>query len=657
MKAWQILILFPVLRLCSLPLPAQRDTLHLQEVKVVGSQPQGPLPVSDRLVSVVSDTLLRGMPVMSLQEALLAVPGVDIRQRGPEGVQADLSLRGGTFDQVLVMIDGIKVSDPQTGHHDLNVPVPLSAITSVEVLKGGASRLLGPDAFAGAVNLVTALPQTSFLSTDVTFGQHGYYNAGIDGGGRTGLFSVSASLRHSASAGYRENTDFAITQMFLRGHYGNDRTSLDLLGGWLDKGFGANGFYSPAFPDQYERYRSGLGALRFTSGRRIRYEQSVYWRRGRDEFRLFRNRDEAPSWYKEHNYHRTDITGTELKVLVPERFGRTTVGLEVRQEAILSNVLGEPSADSVPVHGAEGVWYDHRKRRNIFSLYADQRIHTGPFSASAGALLNRTGDYDWKLYGGLDMGYRVGQRWRFFAAINQSLRYPTFTELYYHSPVNRGNAALLPEEALTAEAGIRKEGMVLAGKAGLFYRRGSQLIDWIRITDTLPWLAMNHTRMNTLGAEFSGQLDIAAWRSNPAYWLLEIRFSYAFATADKESNGYLSKYAMDYLHHQAALQIRNRLPGGIEATWQFILRDRAGSYQSYPSAVITPYKPYFLANVRISYHIWMMRLFVDISNIFNTSYVDIGNLPMPGIWVKGGVKLKLEAPRPTGEARSSNDER
>ncbi len=570
------------------------------------------------------------------------MPGVDIRQRGPEGVQADLSLRGGTFDQALVMIDGIPVDDPQTGHHDLNVPVPLDAIASVEVLKGGASRLLGPAAFSGAVNLVTRLPETTFLSTDLTYGQHSYYNGGFAGGIVSGNFSSRAEIRHIASAGYRDNTDFDITQIFLQGHYGNDHTSLDLLGGWLDKGFGANGFYSPAFPDQYERYRSGLGALRFATGRRLRYEQSLYWRRGRDEFRLFRHRDEAPPWYTDHNYHRTDVVGTDLKLLVPENFGRTTLGLEVRREAILSNVLGEPSADSVPVRGTDGVWYDRRKRRDIFSLYAGQRVHAGRFSASGGVLLNSTTDYGWKLYGGLDMGYRVGERWRLFAGINQSLRYPTFTELYYHSPVNMGNPDLLPEEALTAEAGVRKGGRILSGEAALFFRRGRELIDWVRTADTLPWQAMNHTRLNTLGAELSGRLDIAAWRHNPHYWLREIRFSYAFATADKESNGYLSKYAMDYLHHQAALQVFHTLPGGIEAFWQFILRDRAGNYQEYPSGVITAYKPYFLANLRLSYEAWMMKIFLDISNMLNTSYVDAGNLPAPGIWVMGGVRLKVE---------------
>jgi iron complex outermembrane receptor protein len=539
-----------------------------------------------------------------------------------------------------VLVDGIPVSDPQSGHHVLNVPVPFSAISGVEVLKGGAARMLGPDAFTGAVNLITRLPERSFFSTDLSYGQHSYYDAGISGGVHAGAFSGLADIHHSASAGYRDNTDFAITQVFLRGHYAHKHTSLDILGGWLDKAFGANGFYSPAFPDQYEHYRSGLGGMRFSTGRRLRYEQTAYWRRGRDEFRLFRS--DPPAWYQEHNYHRTDVAGTGAKLLIPERRGRTTVGVDCRRESILSTTLGEPTSDTVTVPGTENTWYDHRKNRDVFSFYANQRFVTGRFSVSAGLLLNRTGDYAWKLYGGIDAGYRLSPRWHLFASLDPSLRYPTFTELYYHSPVNVGNPDLLPEKALTAEIGVRKEGKRVTGSAALWYRRGRELIDWVREADTLAWQAMNHTEVNMVGAEFAGVLNIARWKHDPHAWLREVRVSYAFTHADRQRSDYLSKYVLDYLRHQGTLEVRHALPGPGTASWQFILRDRAGEYQEYPSGTIVPYDPYFLTNLRISYHVSVMDLFLDLSNMFNTSYVDIGNLPAPGIWVRGGVKMKLE---------------
>ena len=619
----------------------QQDTLHLKEVTVTVARSPLKIANANREVTLITAGRVCLMPVSSVEDLLATVPGVDLRERGPDGVQADVSIRGGTFDQVLVMIDGLKISDPQTGHHNFGLPVSLSSLSRIEVLKGGASRVLGPDAFSGAVNLITVLPDTSFWGVKAAGGQYGWYDAGVSGGVHKGHFRALMDVQHKASKGYRDNTDYGITHMFFSGQYRHARTKVDVLAGWLHKGFGANGFYSPAFPDQYERFRAGLAAIRFTTGDKVRYEQSVYWRRAWDEFRLFRQQEGAPLWYKGPNYHRTNIAGTELKLLIPERVGRTNIGIELRQEGILSTMLGEKTHDSLAVAGVENVWYNHRKTRNVLSAYVEQQIITDRFSASGGFLLNRTGDYHWKLYGGLDIGYRLGEKIRFFSAVNQSLRYPTFTDLYYHSPVNLGNPDLKPETALTLEGGFRYPGKTWSASAGLYVRKGKNLIDWVKKADALPWHTLNHTSLTTTGWELSALLDVHHLTGRNRYWLEQIRLSWTYATASKQNDKDLSKYALDYLHHQFILGVRHALPGHIEAWWQFIFRDRAGNFQSYPSGAVVAYKPYFLTDVRFTYPVWHLACFLDISNMFNTTYVDIGNLPAPGIWITGGIKLKM----------------
>ena len=626
----------------SVSLLAQEDTLHIDEVVVTAERSPVKLANANRQISMISASRIRLMPVLTVHDLLAAVPGVDVRQRGPEGVQADVSVRGGTFDQVLVMVDGIKISDPQTGHHNFSLSLPLSSVTRMEVLKGGASRVLGPDAFSGAVNLITRLPDTSFVGTEAACGQYGSYNVGATGGLHAGKFRALADIRHNTSKGYRENTDFGITQAFFRGQYRGVHSAVDVLAGYLDKEFGANGFYSPAFPDQYEKFRTGLGAVRFSTGKKVKYEQTVYWRRAWDEFRLFRDKADAPAWYKKHNYHRTDVAGTEMKLTIPEKSGRTNLGLEVRQEGIRSTVLGDMTSDSLPVAGVEGVWYNRRKVRSVFSGYLEQQVVIRRFSASGGFLLNHTGNYNWKLYGGLDMGYRIGERLRAFAAINQSLRYPTFTDLYYQSPVNKGNPNLKPEEALTTEGGIRMPGKVVFISAGIYVRKGRDLIDWVRKADSLQWHTMNHTRLTTAGFELSALLDVQQLTGNPRSWLKQVRLSWSFADASKQSGDYLSKYAMDYLRHQVILGVQHRLPGDIEVYWQFILHDRAGNYQKYPSGEIISYNPYLLTNVRFDYTFHSLNVFLNVSNLFNTFYVDIGNLPAPGIWITGGIKVEVK---------------
>ncbi len=616
---------------------AQYDTLQLNEVVVTAERSPATLMNTNRLVELLPARRIEWMPVTSVHDLLGSVPGVDVRQRGPEGVQADISIRGGTFDQTLVMIDGIKINDPQTGHHNFNLPVGLSSISRIEVMKGGASRVLGPDAFSGAVNIITRLPDSSFLEGILGAGQHGWLQAGVEGGIRSGRFRNLIQLQRSNSQGYRDNTDFGITRLFYRGRYQGNHATVDMLVGWLDKGFGANGFYTPAFPDQYEHFRTGLTAVRVTTGEKIRYEQSVYWRRSYDQFKLFRH--DPPAWYQGDNFHRTDVAGSEAKLMIPEEFGKTNLGAEFRQEGIRSTLLGEMTTDSVLIPGTKGRWYNHRKTRNIFSVYIEQQILMHRFSASGGFLINHTGDYGWKLYGGADFGYKLGNKWRAYGSVNQSLRYPTFTDLYYKGPVNIGNSSLKPEEALTVESGVRWFGKGLYGSAGAYLRQGKNLIDWVKEADTLKWHTMNHTAMTTLGVEASVVLNIREHTGNDQGWMEKIRLSYAYATASKESGVYLSKYVLDYLHHQLTLGVQHLLPGPVEAYWQLAFRDRAGAYTSYPSDDKTPYPPFFLANVRFTYRLKHVFLFLNVSNIFNTSYMNIGNLPMPGRWITGGISV------------------
>jgi iron complex outermembrane receptor protein len=99
-----------------------------------------------RIVSVIERKEIESSPAQSVQDLLEYVAGVDVRQRGVEGVQADVSIRGGTFDQTLILLNGINITDPQTGHHNLNIPLSLSQIERIEILEGPAARVYGPNA-------------------------------------------------------------------------------------------------------------------------------------------------------------------------------------------------------------------------------------------------------------------------------------------------------------------------------------------------------------------------------------------------------------------------------------------------------------------------------------------------------------------------------
>ena len=632
-----------------LPLTAQEDTVHLDEVVVVSSALERTTP--ERGLSYVSlpATLMAARPAATVAGQLALLPGVDVRLRGAQGAQADVSLRGGSFDQTLVLLDGFPVTDPLTGHHDLALPVPPEALARLEVQKGPAAQRLGPGAFAGAVNLVTLLPQHHTFVTTLSAGSHNTLRTSLVGGIRTASFSGLAAAEHYTTDGYRPNTDVNTGKIFMRGRWHHGTTRLDMLGGWLDKAFGANAFYSPAFPGQYERYRTGLGALRLTTGRRLRYTHDLSWRRGRDRFTLFRT--DPPSWYRQPNVHRSDAVSTTAGLTLEEKKGYTSLSAGYRYEGVLSNLLGEPLHRPVAVPGGDSLFYDHAAHRHIWSVAFVQRLLPGRWDLSGGLLLNKASRYGWHTYGGMTAGYTFSGHWRAFLSAQKTLRFPTFTELYYRSPVNMGDPGLRPEKAFTLSGGTGYKAAAFSAGISLFLRKGTDLIDWVRTADTLPWQATNHGEIHTRGLEISGTWDLLSSTGNEKFWLKRITFSWAWTGAGKEPSGYVSRYVLDYLRHQADLIILHRLPGKGEMGWTFSYRDRAGYYLAYPSGEKRPYDPYLLTGVRVRYPLGILSLFFDVNNLFDVNYMDFGELPAPGIWVTGGISLKVNDLKNSGNGK------
>jgi iron complex outermembrane receptor protein len=118
-----------------------------------------PLPMeeSDRSVEVL---LPQSGPAGtdSVVDVLRTDASLNLQARAGEGVQADLAIRGTTFEQSLVLVNGLRVDDPETGHLNLDIPVPLDAVARVDVLHGSGSTFYGSDAIGGAVNLLTSAP-------------------------------------------------------------------------------------------------------------------------------------------------------------------------------------------------------------------------------------------------------------------------------------------------------------------------------------------------------------------------------------------------------------------------------------------------------------------------------------------------------------------
>ncbi len=619
-------------------LPSEQQ---LQEV-VVSAQ-LSPVVQSQlmRVVQVVSRTEIEQAPARDLASLLSNLRGVDIRKRGTYGMQADISIRGGTFDQTLILINGVNITDPQTGHHNLNLPVDLQSIERIEVLQGAGARIFGPNAFNGAINIITRQPGNQDVSVSLAGGEFGYGDVSASSGFRTGSLKHRISIFGARSDGFTENTDFNSSGLFYHGRMELGLSNLDFQGGYNQKAFGANSFYTPRFPNQFEATRTGFTALRW-SPVNLNFNATGYWRQHHDRFELFRNT--PPSWYAGHNYHMSNVAGLALGQLFSSSFGITTLGLDYRFEHIYSNVLGEKLNQPIPVKGYDGVLFTHSSQRTGVSFMVEHNYFHGPFSASAGVLtyFNTSLKQRVNFFPGLDLAWKFNNHIRWFSSINRTLRLPTFTDLYYSGPGNIGNPSLKPEEAVSWETGLKWNFGSFSGEFAVFERHGTNMIDWVKQPGDEKWRSMNHTKIKLSGFEVGFKTPVKIRRISQLNPQLSIDYSYTIS--GKSSGELISNYALDHLRNKIDLMLRLPVTSNMGTSINVSWIERAGGYMLYRNGVfgeIIGFEPYFMTDLKIYYKIWKTEWFVEFSNLLDTHYVSIANVPQPGRWGRIGVAARF----------------
>ncbi|QZE12931.1 TonB-dependent receptor [Halosquirtibacter laminarini] len=626
-------------------IPEEEDTLVHEVDEITVSAKRVPVLLSDvnRSVTVIDRKEIELAPVQSVQDLIEYAMGVDFRQRGGMGVQTDMSIRGGTSEQVAVLINGMCINDPQTGHNTLNIPIPMDAIKRIEILNGAASVNYGVNAFTGAINIITDSEDTSSIKTRVDGGQFGYFNGGLSASfaSRKWTNFVSAGYKHSD--GYIDNTDFDITNYYIASKYHTRKRELRFQAGYVDNAYGANSFYTPKYPDQYEQIKTFFSSIEMKDYGRMHLSPSVYYRRGVDHFKLYRDRSVAPSWYITDNYHQTDVLGVNLDSWFHSPVGKIAVGFSYRYEGIMSNVLGEIKESAKEIKGVTEAMYDKGHQRSNYSLFVSDDFTLGNLDVSLSAMAVKNSDLDESVFfaPGVTLGYGITDELRWVASANRALRLPTYTDLYYNSPNIKGNINLKPEKGTTYETGLKYYGSSVQAKINVFYRKTENMIDWLApVGNEDPvYVAENISNLNTYGVE--GDIHIPF--SN--CFLKKISLNYAFLNQNLEENDhYDSAYLFDYLKAKVDLGVTHTIYGPIVANWKVTYQSRNGSYTAY-NAQMKPYTedydPFVVANVRVSYIHKAMNIYGEVANLFDKSYVDIGSVEQPGRWVRLGISYKL----------------
>lgn len=621
---------------------AQTDSLkvsmeyNLDEVEVNAQRAPVTFSQVARIVSVMERNEIEAAPVQSIQELLEYALSVDVRQRGVHGVQADISVRGGSFDQTLILLNGINISDPQTGHHSLNLPVSFKNIQRIEILEGPAARVFGPNAFSGAINIITNSEGSSGVKLDISGGQHKLADVNVSGNIQSGNWSQFMAFNRMSSDGYIDNTDFKIWNGFYQAKLNTKPGTLDFQVGRTNKAFGANSFYTATYPNQFEETKTTFASLKFETGTKIHLTPSIYWRRNQDRFELFRS--EPASWYAGHNYHLTDVFGSNLNAWFASAMGKTAFGAEIRTENVWSNVLGKTLATTIEVPGESGQFFNKSYSRTTISYFAEHSVYLERLSVSAGAMANWISDlgFGWNIYPGLDASYAFSNHLKLYGSANSSLRMPTFTDLFYNGPTNVGNPDLKPEKSVTYEGGLKLTFKGFSGHTGAYHRLGKDLIDWVREADTEKWQTKNLTSINTTGIELSGDFFPEKIWNKPVFFT-KFGVNYSYSEQAKVQSNLLSYYVLDNLKQKLDIELNHKIWNKLKGSWRISYQDRNGMRTQ-----IESYQPFWLVNARIMWKTPSTEIYLLAANLFDTQYYDFGTVNQPGRWISFGISHQIK---------------
>jgi iron complex outermembrane receptor protein len=576
---------------------------------VLGSATPVPLAESQRSVDILP-VQGQSLAAESPQDFLRSDASIFLEERGAGGGQADIVMRGGSFEQTLVLLNGFRINDAQTSHHNLDLPVPLDAIDSIQSLEGAGSTLHGVDALSGVVDFLTAAPDHNSLFLRAGEGSFESNEETLLGGATRGPWSGRVAAERNFSTGFMADRDYRNEDTSAESWIGSRLGVTDLLFAGSDRSFGANQFYGD-YPS-WERTKGWFAAARQEFGSHT--VAAFGYRRHTDEFVLFRD---DPAIY-ENNHIDGSWQGSLRETLTVRKDSVLLMGLEADGDSIRSNNLGLHARN----RGAGYVDLDLRPARQRWSLSVGAREEI--FSGGTQAVFSP------ELAGSL----RVATHLKLRASGGYGFRIPTYTDLYYSDPSTLGNSNLKPESAWSSDAGADwapSTKMTLSATG--FYSQQHDTIDYVQ-SPTVPnpylpagcpaniWCATN---LN--GLRFAGIETMFTWIPKKSQ---TVRIAWTGLHGGQNAlRGLESEYVFNY-------PVQN-----IHASWSsalghsFVLTNAVEIAERYQQTV------YPVWNATLTHDTGKLRPYLRLSNLSNTGYQEITGVNMPPRAILGGVALQL----------------
>lgn len=588
--------LFTILALFLMKWGLAQTVQPLDSITIKSSRIDLPFKENSRTISIITSETINESPATNLVELLQQEAGIDVRRQGIYGMQSDLYVRGGGFDQTLLLIDGIKVEDPQTGHHTLNIALPLEVIKRIEIIKGPAARIFGQNAFTGAINIVTKSNESIKNNAGFQLGSYNQQHAATTLGTRVGTTSLMGHASVNSSEGYRYNTDFNNQNFFVKSSFNTAANPIEVLATFSERKFGGNQFYAIDAKEQYEETQSSLVGVSTTLQKgNLKLSPQLYWKRNQDMYLYIRNN---PSVYR--NLHISNKIGGQINAAYSSNIGVTGFGIDLAKVEMESNRLG------------------HRNRW-MGTLFVEHRFSLldNALDVTPGVSVGYFSDFETNAFPGIDIGYTINEHFRVYTNAGYTYRTPTYNDLYYVGSRDEGNENLVPEEAISQELGLKYFGDKISATVAFFNRDSDNLIDYTKDNEADKWKSNNLTSLNTRGVEVQLSAPFKLGRHNQSFNL-----GYTHLNEDlKAVRANFSKYIINSLNHHLTARLKSQFTKNLTHSFVYKFAERATG------------ESYSVVDAQLKLLIPGLELTVTANNIFNTDYVETGIVPMP----KGNV--------------------
>ena len=597
-------VIFSIIAFCTTNAQEIRQQ-NLDSVVITSSRIDLPFKENSRTITVITAKEIKESPATNIADLLQQIAGVDVRRRGANGMQADLYIRGGSFDQTLLLIDGMKVEDAQTGHHTMNMALPIEVIERVEIIKGPAARVFGQNAFTGAINIVTKKNTENVNAVGFQLGSYNQQNAQGTVGFNLKGSSHIAHASVNTSEGYRYNTDFENQNYFLKSSFNKNHIPIDFIATFQERKFGANGFYaSPAAVNQYEETQTSLvGFSSIYKAKKLTLKPRLYWRRNQDTY-LFVRRN--PAMYR--NLHQTNKISAEVNGSYISSWGTTGFGVDFSKIYLSSNNLGQ-------------------RNRFMTTVFLEHQLEmfNGKVDITPGIAMTYFSDFKFHAFPGIDLGYKINEQLKAYGNIGYTYRIPTYTDLFYSDPTTLGNDNLDPEEAIAQELGLKYLGRNFNFSLAFFNRDSKKLIDYVKENEGDLWQATNIRDLNTKGFEINSTYIFKLFGFNQT---VQMGYNYIDDEVKKLDIDF-SRYSINSLKHQATFTLKPQFINNLTHSIAYRYAERTSG------------NAYGVFDANITAKIEGLELSVIANNIFNKEFYETNLVPMPKGNVLFGVTYRF----------------